>query len=382
MSIFDGQLHINVSVASGSEQVVKRELISLGYEAGPANYGRVSTTGSIYDLGRLSVNLRTANRIYIVLAQFVASTFDELYDRLTEVSWRDILPSDAKVVTLAKSVKSELYALSSIQSVSKKAIVDRLKEQYHLISLDESGPLYTIEVSIVEDRVTVSLDTSGSSLNKRGYRDLSVKAPLRETLASSIILSSVWREDRVLIDPFCGSGTIPIEAAMIATHRAPNIHRDFEYLSYRGVDTQIDRVRQEAQDNIVEDRELRISGFDIDQNCISIAMHHARRAGVDRYIHFQRQDVRELSSRYKHGVIITNPPYGERLLTDKQVHALYKDVGRVYRSLEEWSMYLLTAYPYTEEAIGIGAVKKQTLYNSEMRCTLYKYLGAPPKREK
>ena len=380
MSIFDGQLHINVSVASGLEQTLKREITALGYTPGPAINGRVSLEGSIYDVGRLSVNLRTANRIYIVLTKFVASTWDELYDRLYEIQWREILPSNAKINMLAKSVKSELYALSSIQSVSKKAVVDKLKQEYAMLVLEESGERYTIEVSIVEDVVSVCLDTSGSSLNKRGYRDLSVKAPLRETLVSYIILSSVWKDDRVLVDPFCGSGTIPIEAAMIATHRAPNIDREFEYLSYSTIDSMIDRVREEARDNIVEDKDLRISGFDIDANCISISMHHAKRAGVDRYIHFQRQNALDLSSRYAHGVIITNPPYGERLLKPSEIHSLYRDFGKVFRSLREWSMYLLTAYPYTQEAIGREATKKQIVYNSELRCTLYKYLGAPPIR--
>ena len=380
MSIFDGTMDLEIAAASGTEQVLKRELASLGYQPGPALNGRIQVRGDMSDLARMSVNLRTANRIYVKLAEYKAATFDELYEGAARINWQDILTPDARPDIKVKCVHSELSATGAVYSVVKRAIADRLSRACGISRMPESGAVYPIEVTVRDDEVKLALDTSGSGLNKRGYRDLTGSAPLRETLAAAILMMSVWKYDRPLTDPFCGSGTIVVEAAMMATTTAPNMHRIFGIEAYKNAPDVKAAAVDEAEQLIITDRKLRISGFDIDPSAVSMAMRHARRAGVDKYIHIQRMDMSDLSSSYAHGVIVTNPPYGARLMEGNQLRRLYVRLGQVYRSLDNWSMYLITAYPHALSCIGMDPDRTRRLYNGQIECTLYTYLGQPPYR--
>ena len=380
MSIFDGQLKISVAAASGIEAITKRELKSLGYGDVPSYFGRMNFIGSMEDVARCNVFLRTASKVRIILAEFKAETFDELFDGIYSVDFGEILPLDANVAVEAKSVKSKLFALSAIQSVVKKAIVKKMTAKKGLVSLPESGERYSFELSLVEDTATLSLDTSGDGLHKRGYRQKVWIAPMRETMAAAIILNSFYRADRVLIDPFCGSGTIPIEAALIATNTAPGINRNFAFEKFHNAPDVLSRVRQEAEDKAVRDISLRIYGYDIDARAIKLSYEHAERAGVKNLVHFEKRDMRVVTSRYAHGIIITNPPYGERLSGGEELKNLYRDFGKMFRSLDEWSAYVVGTTPAFEKYFGQKADKKRKLYNSEIECTLYQFFGSPPKK--
>ena len=342
-SIFDGKLNIEVAVASGIEAVCKRELLRLGYTPGGANLGRIEFEGDFKDVLRANVFLRTANRVRIVLAKFKAQTFDELFDGIYAMRWQDILTKDARIVVDAKSAKSQLFALRSIQSITKKAIISKLASTLGG-SFDESGATYCVEVSFFDDEATVTLDTSGEGLHKRGYRTYLGDAPIRETLAAAMIELSVWNPDRAFIDPFCGSGTIPVEAAFIGLDIAPCMNRNFACESFANVPDLRQIVQQEAQERIKRDKVLHISGFDINKDAIKLALKHAERAGVKDKIHLQVGDMREVSSRFSHGVIVTNPPYGERLMDEDELKLLYRDFGVMTKKLDEWCVYAITSY--------------------------------------
>ena len=378
-SIFDGKLNIEVAVASGIEAVCKRELLRLGYTPGGANLGRIEFEGDFKDVLRANVFLRTANRVRIVLAKFKAQTFDELFDGIYAMRWQDILTKDARIVVDAKSAKSQLFALHSIQSITKKAIISKLASPLGG-SFDESGATYCVEVSFFDDEATVTLDTSGEGLHKRGYRTYLGDAPIRETLAAAMIELSVWNPDRAFIDPFCGSGTIPVEAAFIGLDIAPCMNRNFACESFANVPDLRQIVQQEAQERIKRDKVLHISGFDINKDAIKLAQKHAERAGVKDKIHLQVGDMREVSSRFSHGVIVTNPPYGERLMDEAELKILYKDFGAMTRKLDEWCVYAITSYRAFEKYFGARADKVRKLYNSELECNFYQYLAAPPKK--
>ncbi len=379
-SIFDGKLNIEVAVASGIEAVVKRELLRLGYEPSGANLGRIEFEGTFEDVLRANVFLRSANRVRIVLSKFKAETFDELFEGVFAMRWQDVLTKDAKIVVDAKSVKSKLFALSAVQSIVKKAIISKLSTVYNCL-FNESGAAYCIEAAIVDDVVTVTLDTSGEGLHKRGYRTYLGDAPIRETLAAAMIQLSVWNPDRPLIDPFCGSGTIPVEASLIGLDIAPGMNRNFACEQFANAPKVREKVQEEALQRIKRDRQLHISGFDINKDAIKLAFKHAERAGVKDNIHFQVQDMRDLSSKYAHGVIITNPPYGERLMKEDELKALYRDFGKVTAKLDEWCVYAITSYRAFEKYFGRRADKVRKLYNSELECNFYQYLASPPPKK-
>lgn len=379
-SIFFGKLNIEVAAASGIEAVVKRELVRLGYAPSGANFGRIEFEGTFEDVLRANVFLRSANRVRIVLAKFKAETFDELFDGIFSMRWQDVLTRDARIIVDAKSVKSKLFALSAVQSVVKKAIISKLSTVYNG-AFDESGAPYCIEAAIVDDIVTVTLDTSGEGLHKRGYRTYLGEAPIRETLAAAMIQLSVWNPERVLIDPFCGSGTIPVEASLIGLDIAPGMNRNFACEQFANAPKVREKVQDEAEQRIKRDRQLRISGFDINKDAIKLALKHAERAGVKDNIHFQVQDMRDLSSKYAHGVIITNPPYGERLMKEDELKTLYRDFGRVTAKLDEWCVYAITSYRGFEKYFGRRADKVRKLYNSELECNFYQYLASPPPKK-
>ena len=351
---------MSVTSASGIEAVTKRELESLGYEAGPAVFGRICFNGDMTALARANMFLRTANHVYVNLFSFKATTFDELFDGLTSYPFEDVFEKDARITVDAKSNKSALYALSAIQKVAKKAIVERLKRKYKIETLSESGAAYHVEVNVAYDEVTICLDTSGEGLHKRGYRPIMGLAPMKETLAAAIIMLSVWNKDRPLIDCFAGSGTIPIEAALIAQNTAPGIKRHFAFEQFKGAPQVIDKVRDEALSVQNLDVKTRISGFDIDGDSIKMAMIHAENAGVKNLIHFQQMDMRDVSTKQKYGVIISNLPFGERLLTEKELKPLYRDFGKLFKSLDTWSLYAFTSYPDFERNLSTTSAAAPT----------------------
>lgn len=380
-SIFDGKLNIEVAVASGIEAVCKRELLSLGYQPGGANFGRIEFEGSYVDVLRANVFLRTANRVRIALAKFKAETFDELFDGIFSISWQNIVTKDARIAVDAKSAKSKLFALRSVQSIAKKAIISKLSTVFNG-SFDESGATYQIEVAIYDDIATVTLDTSGEGLHKRGYRTYLGEAPIRETLAAAMLLLSVWKSDRALIDPFCGSGTIPIEAGLIGLNIAPGMNRNFACESFQNAPCVRGIVQDEAMQLISRDKTLHISGFDINPSAIKLAQKHAQRAGLSDKIHLQVGDMRDVSSRFSHGVIVTNPPYGERLMDESELKELYRDFGVMTTRLDEWCVYAITSFKGFEKYYGKRADKIRKLYNSELECNFYQYLASPPPKPK
>ena len=375
-------MEICVTSASGIEAVTKRELYKIiGKEDLSAINGRIKFEGDESDVAKCNLNLRTGNRVEIVLGGFKAETFDDLFDGVKSIPFEEYIDRDGKIIVSAKSVQSKLFAYSAIQSVSKKAICERLCKKYGVNELNESGARYKIEVAALKDYVTVTLDTSGDGLHRRGYRGLVGEAPLKETLAAALVELSVWNKTRPFADLFCGTGTIPIEACMIALNIPAGLNRGFDFQNWKCFDKKIfDRAAEEAESNIVTDADLRISGFDIDDKQLKLARKHAELAGVDKYIHFQRADMRDFSSRFSHGVIISNPPYGERLSDRKEVEKLYRDYGKKVASLDDWCAYTLTPVDDFERLFGKKADKKRKIYNGKIECCYYSHLAPPPKK--
>ncbi len=370
----------------GLEAVLKREIYELGYEITRVEDGRVTFTGDAEAICRANLFLRTAERILIQIGRFQAQTFDELFEGTKALPWEEYLPKDARFwVKKASSIKSKLFSPSDIQSIVKKAVVERLKGSYHVQWFEETGADYPLRVFLMKDEVTVTIDTTGASLHKRGYRTMAGAAPLSETLAASLIMLTPWHADRIFVDPFCGSGTFPIEAAMMAANIAPGLNRDF--LSQEWESLVPKKVwyetTEEAQDLVDLDVETAIQGYDIDESVIAVARENARRAGVEKLIHFQRRPVAELRHPKKYGFLITNPPYGERLEDKKDLPELYRQIGAAYAGLSDWSMYLITSYEDAERYIGRKADKNRKLYNGMIKTYFYQFLGAkPPRRQR
>lgn len=364
----------------GMEAVLKREILNLGLEIIKVEDGKVTFKGDESAFARANIFLRTTERILLKVGSFKATTFDELFEGTKALPWENFIPRDGKFwVTKANSVRSALFSPSDIQSIMKKAMVERLKTKYKIDWFSETGADYAVRVSLLKDEVTVGIDTSGESLHKRGYRKLTSLAPITETLAAAIILHTPWKADRILVDPFCGCGTFPIEAALIGMNIAPGINRNFAAENFSFLDKKIwDEARAEARDLIRHDVNLSIQGYDIDNDIISAARQNAKLAGVSDKIHFQAQDVRNLSNSNKYGFIITNPPYGERMEDKKDMPALYKLIGRVYNSLDSWSMFLITGYEGAENYIGRKADKNRKIYNGMLKSYLYEYMGPKP----
>lgn len=376
-------MEICVTSASGIEAVTKRELYKIiGKEDLSAINGRIKFEGDESDVAKCNLNLRTGNRVEIVLGGFKAETFDDLFEGIKAIPFEEYICRDGKIIVNAKSVQSKLFAYSAIQSVSKKAICERLCKKFGVNELNESGARYKIEVAALKDYVTVTLDTSGDGLHRRGYRGLVGEAPLKETLAAALVELSVWNKSRPLADLFCGTGTIPIEACMIALNIPAGLNRGFDFQNWKCFDKKIfDRAAEEAKANIVTDADLRIGGFDIDDKQLKLARKHAELAGVDKYIHFQRADMRDFSSRFSHGVIISNPPYGERLSDRKEVEKLYRDYGKKVALLDDWCAYTLTPVDDFERLFGKKADKKRKIYNGKIECCYYSHLAPPPKKQ-
>jgi putative N6-adenine-specific DNA methylase len=369
----------------GMEAVLKREILDLGYEISQVEDGRVTFLGDLEAVAYANVFLRTTERILIKVGKIHAETFDELFEGTKALPWEDFIPEDGKFwVAKANSIKSKLFSPSDIQSIMKKAMVERLKTVYHRERFEETGAEYPIRVSILKDEVLIGLDTSGVSLHKRGYRQMTAPAPITETLASALILFTPWKKDRILVDPFCGSGTFPIEAAMLAANMAPGMKRHFlaekweNFIPIR----HFQDAKEEAADLVDLSVETDIQGYDIDGEIIKAARANAKMAGVDHLIHFQQRPVSELSHPKKYGFVITNPPYGERLEEKKNLPALYKEMGDAFRRLDSWSEYVITAYEDAEKYIGRKADKNRKIYNGMMKTYFYQFLGPrPPKRK-
>ncbi len=368
----------------GLEAVLKKEIIDLGYDITESVDGRITFLGDADAVCRANICLRTAERILIKVGSFHAESFEDLYQGVKALPWDEFIPERGKFwVKKASSVKSKLFSPSDIQSIVKKAIVEKMKQSYHTDWFKEDQESYPIRVFLMKDEVTVALDTTGDSLHKRGYRKLESKAPIAENLAAALIMLTPWHEDRILIDPFCGSGTIPIEAAMMAANIAPGMNRNFTAESWKHLITPQNwqEVRDEARDEIITDIDTDIQGYDLDPEMVEIARINAKKAGVDHMIHFQARDIKDLSHRKKYGFIITNPPYGERIGDQKELPALYKTIGARYRELDSWSMYLITGFEQAEKYIGLKASKNRKIYNGMIKTYFYQFMGPkPPKR--
>lgn len=368
----------------GLEAVLKREIYDLGYEIISVEDGKVTFEGDDEAICRANICLRSAERILLKVGQFKAVTFTELFDQTKELAWEEFLPTDAKFwVTKATSINSKLFSPSDIQSIVKKAIVERLKGKYNTSWFKEDGAAYPIRVNIHKDIVTVALDTTGESLHKRGYRTTAGKAPISETLAAALIMLTPWNKDRILVDPFCGSGTFPIEAAMIAANIAPGMNREFISEKWKNIVPKKEwySVIEEANDMVNLNIDTDIQGYDLDENVIRIARQNAQRAGVERLIHFQQRPVAQLSHPKKYGFIITNPPYGERLEEKEALPAIYGALGKQFATLEDWSAYVITSYSDTEKYFGRKADKNRKIYNGMLKTYFYSFLGAkPPKK--
>ena len=369
----------------GLEAVLKREILDLGYEISEVEDGRVTFYGDADAICRANIFLRTAERILLKVGSFRAVTFEELFDKTKELPWEDYIPQNGKFwVAKAASVKSKLFSTSDIQSIMKKAMVRRMQERYCVEWFPENGASYPVRVFLMKDIVTVGIDTTGISLHKRGYREVSGKAPITETLAAALIMLTPWRKDRILVDPFCGSGTFPIEAAMMAANIAPGMNRSFLSEKWDNLITKKNwyDVIDEANDMICDDVEVDIQGYDVDSSVIKIARRNAREAGVDHLIHFQERDVKDLNHPKKYGFIITTPPYGERLENKKDLPDLYRAFGESFKRLDSWSAYMITSYDDAERYFGRKADKNRKIYNGMLKTYYYQFLGPkPPKRK-
>lgn len=375
-----------IPVASGLEQITKRQLLSLGYEKTPAQNGRIELQGDWQDIARLNVQLRSGERVLIRLATFQATTFDELYDGVYNIAWEQYLQTDSKILMDGKSVQSTLAAIKASGGVAKKAIIRRLGDKLpkSRTTFSETGARSIVGVSIFKDEVTITLDTSGDGLHKRGYRSLAYSAPLKETLAAALIDSSFYNPEKDIekpfADPFCGSGTLPIEAAMKALKIAPGLHREFDFEHWSCAPSGVlKQAKEEACD--MENRTATpvIFASDMNPKAISIAEYHAKRAGVEKNIRFSVADARKFTCSLPYGVLISNPPYGERLSDEKEVRALMSDFGKTFRLLPDWNAYILTSLSDFERYFGKRADKKKKLFNANLVCGLYSYFGKPPK---
>ncbi|MBL1058030.1 class I SAM-dependent RNA methyltransferase [Ligilactobacillus salivarius] len=362
--------------AAGIESIVGNELKHLGYKVNVEN-GRVRFDGDVADIAKTNLWLRTADRIKIVVGEFTAKTFEELFQGVESLNWEDFLPLDAEFPVAGKSQKSTLHNVPSVQAITKKAIVTKMSTVYHRrTKLPETGALYPIEVAINKDKVLITLDTTGSSLFKRGYRVNKGGAPLKENMAAALVLLARWYPEMPFVDPVCGSGTIPIEAALIGCNIAPGLKRNFAFENWDWVDKDIiKQAREQAQAAIKKDVDLDISGYDIDGSMIEIAKENAVQAGVQDIVNFKQMAVKDFKTDKINGVIVANPPYGERLSDKEHVHQLYQQMGKLYQPLTSWSKYILTSDLQFEQFYGTKATKRRKLYNGSLRTDFFQYWG-------
>ena len=357
----------------GIESITAKELRALGYEDLKIENGKVTFEGDEMDIAIANVHLRTADRVLIKMAEFEARSFEELFQGTQKVDWSKIIPIDGVMHVVGKSVKSTLHSVPDCQSIVKRAVIKSMSESYGIEQFSESGPVYKIEVAILKDVVTLTIDTTGPGLHKRGYRELAGVAPLKETLAASMLLVSRWRDDCELIDPFCGSGTILIEAAMIAQNIAPGVNREFVCETWPTMRESIFKMVRDGAKNSEKQKDIRLIGYDIDYRTLKVAMENAKKAGVDKYIEFQKRDFMEFSTSRKYGFIISNPPYGERIGEKEILNGLYKHMGNVKKKLDTWDFNILTSFEPFEKTFGVKSTKNRKLYNGKIKCYYYQY---------
>ncbi|MDY2735657.1 THUMP domain-containing class I SAM-dependent RNA methyltransferase [Intestinibacter sp.] len=368
----------------GVEKMLANEIKNLGFEIVKTEDGRVTYKTDEYGIAKANMWLRCAERVHLKVAEFEARSFDELFEGTKRINWAKYIPYGAQFpITKASSIKSKLHSIPDIQSIVKKAVVESLKKSYlETGRLKEDKEKYPIYVFIHKDKVTLTIDTTGVALHKRGYREKANKAPIRETLAAAIMYLTPWRPGRTLVDPMCGSGTLLIEAAMMGINMAPGLNREFISEKWRTLDKKIWwDTRREAYDLMNEDIDFKIYGYDIDEEVIEIARENAEIAGVENYIEFNVADATEFKSDEEYGFIVTNPPYGERLEDIETVKMLYKQLGYAFRKLKNWSYYMITSYEDFENEFGQDASKKRKLYNGMLKSYLYQYLGPKPPRK-
>ena len=357
----------------GIEGVTAKELKALGYEGLKSENGKVHFQGDEMDIAIANIHLRTADRVFIKMAEFEARSFEELFQGTKKVKWSKIIPKNGVMHVVGKSIKSTLHSVPDCQSIVKKAVVTQMSEAYGIDRFSEDGPVYKIEVGILKDKVTLTIDTTGPGLHKRGYRENSGAAPLKETLAASMVLLSRWKKDYTLVDPFCGSGTILIEACMIMQNIAPGLNRSFVCETWPTMDKEIfDQVREGAR-NAIKDYDLDLIGYDIDKRVLRTAKNNAVKAGVDKWVKFQENDFKAFSNKHKYGFIITNPPYGERLSDHKEVEVLNKIFGKYKKQYDTWEFNILTSFENFGRAFGIKETKNRKLYNGKLKCYYYQY---------
>ena len=376
------KLELIATAAFGLEAVVARELKSLGYDQVSVENGKVNFSGNEAAICRTNIWLRSADRVLLKLGSFEARTFEELFQQTKALPWEEWLPPDALFPVKGKSVKSKLFSVSDCQAIVKKAIVERLKETYGFNWFPESGALYQIEVALLKDVVTLTIDTSGPGLHKRGYRELAGLAPVKETLAAAMVALSGWRPEYALLDPFCGTGTILIEAALLAQNRAPGLQRTFIAEQWTNLKPKIwEQAREEARDLWQRSIPLHIYGSDIDPKSLELARIHTKEAGLEGVVHYQKLPVAEARSRFQYGHLITNPPYGERLSEQEEVEQVYQELGEVFQRLENWSLHMLTTHPHPERLVGRRWDKSRKLYNGRLECHYYQFFGPRPPRK-
>jgi putative N6-adenine-specific DNA methylase len=366
----------------GLEAVVKRELQSLGFTNLRSENGYIEFPGDADALMRCNLWLRSADRVLLKVGGFHADTFDSLFEQTKALPWADYITKDARFPVDGRSVKSTLSSVPACQRIVKKAIVDSLAAHYDTTSFPETGPLFGIEVALLNDQALLTIDTSGAGLHKRGYRQLSAPAPIKETLAAALVLLSRWEPHRPFVDPLCGSGTIAIEAAMIAKNIAPGLHRAFvsEDWPWLSEDDWI-HARWNAETQIREDIEVNITASDFDAEAMSLTEYHCRKAGVEDFVQLKKQDVRNFSPAEDYGCIVTNPPYGDRLGERTDAERLYRNMGKAFTQLNTWSAFIITSHPNFEKYYGLRADKKRKLYNGRIQTNYYQYLGPLPPRE-
>lgn len=357
----------------GIENITAKELRALGYEDLKIENGKVTFEGDEMDIAIANVHLRTADRVLIKMNEFEARSFEELFQGTKKVEWSKIIPKDGVMHVVGKSVKSTLHSVPDCQSIVKKAIIKSMSESYGIEQFSETGPVYKIEVAILKDVVTLTIDTTGPGLHKRGYRELAGIAPLKETLAASMLLISRWRDEFELIDPFCGSGTILIEAAMIAQNIAPGVNREFVCETWPTMRDSIFKMVRDGAKNSEKHKDISLIGYDIDYRTLKVAMENAKKAGVDKYIQFQKRDFMEFSTSRKYGFIISNPPYGERIGEKEILNGLYKHMGNVKKRLDTWDFNILTSFESFEKIFGVKSTKNRKLYNGKIKCYYYQY---------
>ncbi|MDF2547523.1 MAG: methylase [Anaerosolibacter sp.] len=376
------KIELIATATFGLEEMVKLEVKQLGYEDIKVENGKVIFTADEAAIPKTNLWLRTADRVLLKMGEFEARSFEELFQKTKAIPWEEWIPENGKFPVIGKSVKSQLFSVPDCQAIVKKAVVERLKSVYNVEWFQEDGPEYEIEVALLKDVVTLTIDTSGAGLHKRGYRTKANEAPLKETLAAAMVMISRWREDRVLIDPFCGSGTIAIEAALIGRNMAPGLERKFTAESWHRVPEQLwKEARMEALKAIRQDVDIHIMASDMDPKAIKIAEENAYQAGVDDCITFKVQDMAQIASDGKYGYIICNPPYGERLGEKKEVERLYKRMGQVFSKFDTWSMYVITSEEQFEALYGKKASKKRKLYNGRIKVDYYQFFGPKPPKE-